>query len=368
MIDRRIVLATFVVLAAPLGACTTTTDTTISSSGSTALALTPGAFLGDVACSAQAGSMRSYVATLFDVTDVTSPDYAEEHAEALPLPSSEPTSCTSYVTFNNIAIGHFYTVVVDGYEEDPATLVASGGRSSGSRHMVFKSSRKPVTPRWNGRCGNRPARGIEAEEGVALAFYDCSGLNDTGTQDSTAIVVDPTVANTTLSCAKRTPTGADGGIVRYSITSPELGDIGDLSCLHKSVATYTTGVTAGTTYHFRVTAEDADHNPIAYASCTATAEEGTSVAATCTLLTTTGSLELSPSALPKGGTQCVADVDAGAITSAVFPCALGARIAPLDPGPHVATVRGLTATGDNVFTTTCSGVVSAANVTLATCK
>ena len=60
-------------LVAALGACTSTTDTTTASSAvqTTSLAVRPVDFLGSVACTNQAGGMRSFVATATDLDRIS---------------------------------------------------------------------------------------------------------------------------------------------------------------------------------------------------------------------------------------------------------------------------------------------------------
>lgn len=160
--------------AVAVGLLGTACETSSSSSGYTpytAIYVDPADFLGGVACSGTDGSMKSYVATLYDVSD-NNPE------TIVTVTSSPPTSCRAPITFAQIAPGHFYTVTVDGYElpacslgrYDAGCLVPAGGWGSGVRTMVLSSGAGVpavsayVAPTWTTRCGR-----LASAEGTAGA-------------------------------------------------------------------------------------------------------------------------------------------------------------------------------------------------------
>jgi hypothetical protein len=112
-------------------ACTSTATTLIPATaigpGTTSVSVDPQSFLGAVsdggvalACSDQPGSMRSFVATVTDVTDPETP---------FVLPSSPPTSCGQSAYFQYVTPGHIYVADVDAYEETPDQLVPVCGEA-----------------------------------------------------------------------------------------------------------------------------------------------------------------------------------------------------------------------------------------------
>ncbi|MFO0757665.1 MAG: hypothetical protein U0359_14305 [Byssovorax sp.] len=259
-----------------LAACTTTTDTTTASSGSvaSALAVDPADFLGKVACSAQPGGMRSFVATATDVTDPAHP---------LTLGSSSPTPCSQSALFRYIQIGHVYVAEVDAYEEAAGDLTPLADASSGSRHMVLRNPPEGqagaiVAPRWTTDCG---VAGVTAVDDERIPFRPCDALVDHRAEPpATAITVDPRVTLGFLTCKP------SGTVFAFDVIpeQPSLSPVKGLAC-GGSAAQFTDGVSAGAAYSFKVHAYlFGDPSPAYEATCQAHAKAGIDTAADCTLL------------------------------------------------------------------------------------
>jgi hypothetical protein len=122
-------------------ACTSTATTIIPGTaigpGTTSVSVDPASFLGTladsgvgIACSDQPGGLRSFVAT---VTDVTNPE------NLFVLPSSPPTSCGQSAYFQYVTPGHAYVAAIDAYEETPDQLVPVCGAAGPSSSCQLES-------------------------------------------------------------------------------------------------------------------------------------------------------------------------------------------------------------------------------------
>ncbi|RYE90754.1 MAG: hypothetical protein EOO75_09725, partial [Myxococcales bacterium] len=76
----------------------------------TAVFVDPTDFRGGVACGDDAGAMRSYVATLIDVT----PDVCGQPTRTV-VASGPPTSCRQPTAFSQVTPGRYYLAEIDAY-------------------------------------------------------------------------------------------------------------------------------------------------------------------------------------------------------------------------------------------------------------
>lgn len=127
----------------------------------TALYVEPADFRGGVVCGGVDGAMKSYVATLYDVS-------SNDPATVITVASTPPLPCNAPATFSQVVPGNFYVVAIDGYEEPSCSfsrydtagcIVPAGGWGSGVRTQVLSdgSGIPPVSahvsPTWTTRCG-----------------------------------------------------------------------------------------------------------------------------------------------------------------------------------------------------------------------
>jgi hypothetical protein len=273
--------------------CSATTDTTTTTSlFPTSLTIEPSTFLGAIACSNQPGALKSYVATLTDVTSPL-PD------GAFTLPSSPPTPCSQSVSFQYAQAGSQYTVAIDGYDVPAAALTPCGGEVAGSRYMLAATGTPSgtcaaaitagaplVQPRWTTGCGDVASVPITDEKVVAA----CARPLEANTPGVTAqITVDPRASLGMLACA----TGADGmprpgGTITFfdiKADDPSLNNYLGLACgTFTEPKLYATNLVAGATYTFRIAAHDGTDSvfkPKYTATCSAKAKSGLTVPAIC---------------------------------------------------------------------------------------
>ncbi|HTM44163.1 MAG TPA: hypothetical protein VL137_04365 [Polyangiaceae bacterium] len=135
----------------------------------TLIVVSPDQFAKNVACLPDPGAMRSYVATLFDVT----PDY--DSAAEPALPSSPPTDCAVDVGFGFVQPGRKYRAEIDAYDRSDLRALTPGNRlmqESGSAPPVL------VPPRWRASCGNvmmhdtSTSADAASDAGVDLSFLN----------------------------------------------------------------------------------------------------------------------------------------------------------------------------------------------------
>lgn len=222
-------------------------DTASNSSGTdfgvyvpdTSLLVDPASFMGDVACTNNGGGLRSYVATVYDITS---------NGPAVVLASSSAVPCSRNTVFEFISPSHFYVLEVDGYEEVADRLVPLLGKGSGSRAMVKANAdgspgSDVVMPRWKADCDV-----VKAQERGRVVFGTCNTFRDMGTSPSTSIVVEPWTALGENMCV------GDGGEVAEFEVDPEdagLPSAVGLSCPGQPVV-YNGGISEGQTYGFVV--------------------------------------------------------------------------------------------------------------------
>ena len=91
----------------------------------TAVFVDPSDFRGGVVCGDTAGTMRSYVATLIDVTRLNEQTGAFEVGtvdDEVIVASSPPISCRQPATFSQIVPGHYYRAEIDAYVDPACTF------------------------------------------------------------------------------------------------------------------------------------------------------------------------------------------------------------------------------------------------------
>lgn len=379
-------MAALLALAAGSGACTstsTTTTTTDDSDGTTvALLIRPASFLGTTPCSAAAGAMRSYVATLVDVTDPAVP---------FTLPSSLPAPCSQGVRFDDVAPGRSYVLHIDGYEAfateiGPTGWINANGQAdytalrSGSRHMTAANG-TPVAPRWLGSCGegdNAPA--VPPETGLGT-ITECDPVTDAapGSTD-TFIEVAPQDALGALRCASDPDKGPLSVASFDLIPQGGLPGLLGIPCLDAPfVQTYSGGaLSPGATVDFFVGAHAAAGGPVVWgATCSALVEEGLTVRAACSSLSASGALRIDvTSLLDLVDAECSgeiqsydAELTAGDVTlvQEALPCTGDATFSSLEPGSYTARATLLTKDLAELFQFTCTATVEPGRTATAEC-
>ena len=380
---RTLALVPLVALALASLACDETSDSDLdldaTTTQPTSILVDPSYFLGDVPCTAAAGAMQSYVATVLDVTDGSAP---------FPLPSSPPLTCGASVIFRQILVGHVYRVQIDGYDVSAETLTPVGGTSSGSRSMVRRDAPNAgtVAPRWSTFCDD-----LTAQENVR-STPKCEELTPLTTE--TGIRIDPraTLAGTSsipgldFTCKQSSVDPEGNPVVTGHVASfdvrpedPALPPLVNLACTSPAPASYTQNITPGATYTFRVEAHAEAGGPVSWgASCTAHAVSGLVVSALCDPLSADGALDLSlAGVLAAAGSSCVQanvatyDAELGAPGDERIEdvaCEKPLRFAPVVPGSYGAIqLVGRGAAGDVVATATCTAEIGPGAVSTATC-
>ena len=108
---RRLTLFAFSALSIGVVACSSTSaDTGIAPY--TDLHVDPSSFQGDLPCGTASGSMRSYVAKLWDVTGQVTVDLSA----LTPVVVSRPTLCSQSAAFSLVEPGRFYVATIDAYD------------------------------------------------------------------------------------------------------------------------------------------------------------------------------------------------------------------------------------------------------------
>ena len=274
------------------GCAATTDSTTSTATAPTSITVNPSSFLGSVACSNQPGALKSYVATLKDVTS-TAP------GSSFTLPSSPPTPCSQSVVFRYVQVGHEYTLTIDGYDALAADLTPCGGASSGSRYVfaadpppvsdcaaAITAGSVPVKPRWTTGCSDVGSKPVTDETVIAACGRPLEG---SGPLPAAQITVDPRSALGALQCAKA-PDGSlqvGGTIAFFDIKADDanLNNYLGLACASFTAPkVYGAGLVPGATYTFHIAARDGTDttaSPTYVATCSAQARAGLTVPAIC---------------------------------------------------------------------------------------
>lgn len=159
----------------------------------TLVAVSPREFLGNVPCLDAPGAMRRYVATLWDVTG-TSADPGDGGAggadgaagatfeEPFALPSSGPVPCSEEVGFAYVVTGHRYVASIEGYDRDDLVPLQAGVPI-----LVDPETRERVAPRWTAHCGEEdPATSYAS---VTRIVRGCTPLTDSNPGGTTGVEV-----------------------------------------------------------------------------------------------------------------------------------------------------------------------------------
>lgn len=97
-------------IAVVTGCNSTTADTSIAPY--TDLHVDPSSFQGDLPCGTAPGSMRAYVAKLWDVTGQATVDLST----LTPTVVSQPTLCSQSAAFSAVEPGRYYVATIDAYD------------------------------------------------------------------------------------------------------------------------------------------------------------------------------------------------------------------------------------------------------------
>ena len=339
---------------AALGVGCTSDATTLSAVPTpTSLTLAPSEFLGAVPCGAEPGAMRSYVATIVDITTPDAP---------FTLPSSPPAPCSASVSFRYVVPGHTYRAEIDGYEAAADDLTPFGGRFSGARAML--SGGLSATPRWTGGCADDAATAAVAVLNEGVLVTGCHPLV-AHTVSDTAIAVEfaPLLGQLGCSDVASLDVLADGQGPSATNLACSLGRI-----------RFADTIVAGRHYAFKVTAKSASDTLTHWgANCTADAVEGLEIAATCDALRSTGEVRfdaaplLDAAQIPCAGAYVTATVSG--VSSVPTPCQKPLTMGPLPRGPLSATLTVTTpgAPSNTLLEATCTADVNPGETVGANC-
>ncbi len=347
--------------------CETTTDSSlidsVSGSVTTSLLVDPSEFLGDIPCANISGAMQSYVAFIYDVTNLQN---------VVTLPAAPPVSCSAGVTFSQVVVGRQYRVKIDGYDVPASKLVPL---ASGSRTMQLKTDTgvagPVVPPRWQTSCAD-----ITTVSATRKIVDKCEPFPEGKT--TTGITVDPRIALKSATPALACKQAMTGDVFSWDVRpdNPSLPALLNLPCSEDETAplAFTSGIVPGQTYAFRIEARAEAGGPVVWgSSCVALAKDGLVVDAACDPLQADGAIDivvgdlLGPDTCTDPAKVNTYDVSLGSLSAKGVSCAKSVRFAPLSPGVHAATLVGYRSTGDISVEATCTAVVEPGKVSVATC-
>lgn len=301
-------------------ACSTTEPIEGDEDVRTAAVVDPLEFLGELPCIDAEGAPRSYRATLVDL------DTLEERGR------SPIVSCDRSVAFEGVEVEGRYGARVEVFDEPEASA---------------------SSPSWATSCGldGFGEAVIRAQERSVVR--GCAVLTGPGTAQ-TSIAVDGTrVARGGGGCTD------EGGLVdtlEVAVVEPAdtlLPSI-TLSC-GQAAAVYGADIVPGQRYAFELVARGEGGQAIGGARCVAVARAGIVIPASCTALSSAAALELPiPAVLAGAGLICgdeVLEAQVALVAGATLtepervPCTGSVVLAPVEPGPYVASVRLLGAEG-----------------------
>lgn len=327
----------------------------------TLLTFAPASVQTGVVCGQLPGAWQTYVVTLTDVTDPADP---------FVYPSSVPVPCSMPVSFSFVVPGHLYTAAVDAY--DTSNIEPLGGVASGSRHMIDVQSGQRVEPRWTSSCGvaepdPTPTQSVEFRN---ILVTDCEPLVLVAEPLPSSISIDLTAVQAGIGC------GTDPGQIERMRVTPSDPAIEPQPVPCGQSATFSP-VTPQQTYDFLVEAFSSGDAAARWAShCTAVARDGVTVPASCTPLTTFGSVQVALSPWLEGsGHQCSAE-DLVTYEAAVLGTTLAANEVPcespvqfdsLQPGLVQIVLDAQNAAGQTVLSGYCEATVTPAATTQASC-
>jgi hypothetical protein len=291
----------------------------------------PDDFLGDVGCSANPGSMQSYVVTLIAWEN-------SEDVTPFVLGSSGPAPCSLLAGFRDVVVvGQRYSAEIDGYTQSASKLAPLGDPSSGARQMVDRNG-QPVEPRWTTQCATGAAAAVVSAANQLVRVRPCDPLVD-AQSSPTAIAIGPAHVLGSDPCAQA---------VTIDITPdrPSLPPITGLACDAAPVIyDDPTAVLAGENYGFYVTATTRDATVLG-SECFVQAIESQTVAPACTTPATHGGARVSLAGLmatndtpvcPPGYRFQVFE-EMTTFNPVPISCSSAAQIGPLEPGDHLLTV------------------------------
>lgn len=335
--------------------CFSTESSAVGTSAITLITVDPGDFLGDVRCGSEPGAMRSYVATLTDIS--VAPPFR--------LPSSGPSPCEFAVSFAFVVPGHGYVASIEAYDRDD--LVPLGGKESGSPIMLDAKTGERVEPVWRTQCGNDAVSMDDAAAPAAIArgfrqvrTQGCSALHRIEKATEAKVSLDPSNALFGLSCGDEA-----GQITRFRATPLDASlPTRDASCGETLVF----DVEAGRFHAFDLSAFEAGHDEARYsARCIAESQAGMTLPAKCTPLSSKGTIRLHVGELLEHhGLACSADgiesynvVLGDRVIVAGASCRTDAVLGPLAPGEYEPIVVALARSDgklESKLTTRCPAV------------
>lgn len=353
-----------------LGACLDfgldSTDSTSNSDTSfveyipdTSLAVDPEYFLGDAPCTNNGGGLKSYVATLTDITD---------SGPAVVLASSSPVSCSRKLVFEYISPQHLYTVEIDGYEFSPEELMPLLGPGSGSRAMLQKNAdgtigTEVLAPRWKTDCET-----VRALADTRVGFFECDPLDDLGTPPPTSIELNPGTALGENKCVSE-----GGEVLEFAIKPLDaaLPPVSGIACPGQAIV-YNAGINAGQMYRFQVEG----YRPTSgmgmpglerhwLSECYAIPKAGQVTKAVCDPLKDKGEILMDMADILKGQTYTceksisyyVASIEEKALSSGPLDCTKSVILGPLDPGDYNVRLTLYGAGNTPAFDTLCTAKV-----------
>ncbi len=278
-------------------ACSSSTSDPSLFSQPTRIRVSPAAFLGDTPCSDD-GGMRTYQATLYDVTDGLEGAFA--------LPSSDLVACTADVEFQYVEEGRYYIAEVRGFESPDLTTASPGAP------VVVDDSGSVVSPRWTTTCwgqdgvtpdslglggaggdamggasGRPEDLGVRSFAKTIVTVRGCEPLADSGTDGMTRVTLSIENALVDLSCGEGDSEIAHFRLAATNEAPPSPGGAGggDSGGLPHSTAAcgqeLVLSAEPNTIAAYEVEGVNQSGDVIWQTTCEARTREGITVAATC---------------------------------------------------------------------------------------
>ena len=373
---------------AAVGVACSSGSGTAGSPPATLVTVNPSAFAGDVTCAALPGAWKTYVATLFDVTD---PD-----REPFQLASSAPVPCNLPVSFAFVVPGHYYYARIDGY--DRTDIVPDGFQdgvpSSGNPRMLDPATRLPVEPRWTTSCGKIPDlsaigdadAGVDADPDASatdafakdatvcllstnVLVQHCAPLKDENPSGVGSITLDLALVRGALAC------GTAPGQIDHLAVHPDPDSKPTRAC---DESVLYPGLTPGVDYEFRVEAFEAGATGASWAAkCHATARDGVDMPAQCEPLSDKGAIDVDFAALLAESNQTCdpshvvgysAVLLGAAQQGGELACTANTTFNGLPSATYQIVVDAFDSTHQSVFTAFCDAAVKPGQSTTASCE
>lgn len=375
----------FVVAASTLGLGCESPATSSGYSPYTAVYVDPADFLGEISCNSVDGAMKSYVATLYDVSDGR-PD------SILTVVSSPPTSCHSPVAFSQIVPGHFYTVSIDGYDlpacpfghYEDGCLAPADGWGSGTRTVVLANGNAlpPISayasPSWMTHCGrlpNPPADGTGGQtdfysydplgptEAVYLTSSRINGCESLTVVDGPArVILSAETLRGGLNCGKN-----PGQISKFEVQSSKDSAPKSIDC---GAEVRYENLPPDINFNIKIFAfESGSSGPRWGSQCFARTKNGQTLAASCDGLSERGSLLLSGAgSLCSDASSYRATVVGLNLPAQSALCPTNLLFSGLPSGVNDLWVERKDSTGNTLGTALCSGFVLPGQQAATTCS